>query len=54
MSSRAAQTIEDELAERGPMPLAEVEAAQKQIVAVARRLADEGTLMLGQGKADYV
>ncbi len=54
MSSRAAQSIEDELAERGPMPLAEVEAAQRAIVAVARRLADEGVLMLGQGSADYV
>jgi flagellar motor switch protein FliG len=54
MSSRAAQTIEDELAESGPMPLAEVEAAQRAIVAVARRLADEGVLMLGQGTADYV
>jgi flagellar motor switch protein FliG len=54
MSSRAAQTIEDELAESGPMPLSEVEAAQRAIVAVARRLADEGVLMLGQGSADYV
>jgi flagellar motor switch protein FliG len=54
MSSRAAQSIEDDLAERGPMPLAEVEAAQRAIVAVARRLADEGVLMLGQGQADYV
>jgi flagellar motor switch protein FliG len=54
MSSRAAQTIEDELAEARPMPLAEVEAAQRAIVAVARRLADEGVLMLGQGSADYV
>ena len=54
MSSRAAQTIEDELLERGPMPLTEVEAAQRAIVAVARRLGDEGVLMLGQGAADYV
>ena len=58
MSSRAAQTIEDELVERGPMPLAEVEAAQRAIVAVARRLGDEGVIQLGmgsgQGAADYV
>lgn len=54
MSSRAAQSIEDELAESAPMPLAEVEAAQRAIVAVARRLADEGVLMLGGGNADYV
>lgn len=54
MSSRAAQSIEDELAERGPMPLAEVEAAQRAIVAIARRLGEDGVLMLGQGSADYV
>lgn len=54
MSSRAAQSIEDELAESAPMPLADVEAAQRAIVAVARRLADEGVLMLGGGDAAYV
>lgn len=54
MSARAAQTIEDELVERGPIPLAAVEAAQRAIVAVARRLGDENVLMLGRGAADYV
>ncbi len=54
MSARAAQSIEDELVERGPMPIAAVEAAQRAIVAVARRLGDEGVLMLGGAQADYV
>jgi flagellar motor switch protein FliG len=34
--------------------LAEVEAAQKEIVTVARRLADEGTIMLGTGGDEFV
>lgn len=54
MSSRAAQSIEDEMTERGPMPFDEVAAAQRAVVAIARRLGEEGVLMLGQGQADYV
>ena len=38
MSSRAAQSIQDEIAERGPMRLAEVQDAQKEMLAIARRL----------------
>ena len=53
MSARAADSIRDEMAERGPMRLADVHEAQKEVLAVARRLADEGTLMLG-GREDYV
>jgi flagellar motor switch protein FliG len=54
MSNRAASTIQDEMAERGPMRLAEVLEAQKEVLAVARRLADEGTLMLPGRGGDYV
>lgn len=54
MSSRAASTIQDEMEERGPMRLAEVQDAQKEVLAVARRLADEGTLMLPGRGGDYV
>jgi flagellar motor switch protein FliG len=53
MSARAADSIRDEMAERGPMRLADVHEAQKEVLTVARRLADEGTLMLG-GRDDYV
>jgi len=53
MSARAADSIRDEMTERGPMRLADVHEAQKEVLAVARRLADEGTLMLG-GRDDYV
>ena len=54
MSQRAAQSIVDEMEERGPMRLAEVIDAQKKIVAEARRLADQGTIMLGSGGDDFV
>ena len=54
MSQRAAQSIQDEMDERGPMRLAEVLEAQKAIIAEARRLSDEGTIMLGGRGDDYV
>jgi len=54
MSQRAAQSIQDEMEERGPMRLAEVLDAQKQVIAEARRMADEGTIMLGGRGDDYV
>ncbi len=54
MSSRAAQTIEDELAEGAPVSLADVQAAQRSVVAIARRLADEGAIQMGRDAGDYV
>lgn len=54
MSSRAAQTIQDEMQDRGPIRLAEVQDAQKEILAIARRLASEGTINLGGKDDDYV
>lgn len=54
MSSRAATTIQDQMEERGPMRVAEVLHAQKEVLAVARRMADAGTLMLPGRGGDYV
>ena len=54
MSARAADSIRDEMAERGPLRLAEVLEAQKEILAIARRLADSGSLMLAGPGDDYV
>jgi flagellar motor switch protein FliG len=54
MSSRAAQSIQDAIADKGPMRLAEVQEAQKEVLAIARRLAAEGTIMLGGKGDDYV
>lgn len=49
MSSRAAEMLRDDLEASGPVKLSEVEAAQKEILTIARRLADAGEIMLGGG-----
>jgi len=54
MSARAAQSIQDEMSEKGPIRLAEVQDAQKEILSVARDLAEAGTIMLGGRGDDYV
>ena len=56
MSSRAADGVKDEIAARGRLKLADVEVAQRIIVAAARRLAAEGTIVFGSGggEDDYV
>jgi flagellar motor switch protein FliG len=47
MSSRAAEMMREDLESRGPVKLSEVEAQQKQILQIVRRLADEGQIMIG-------
>jgi flagellar motor switch protein FliG len=54
MSQRAAAAIVDEIEAKGPMRVTEVQEAQKQIIAVARRLSDAGTLVLAGRGDDYV
>ncbi|KQM14825.1 flagellar motor switch protein FliG [Novosphingobium sp. Leaf2] len=54
MSSRAADGVRDEIAARGRVKLADVVAAQKAVVAVARKLAADGTIVFGSGDDDYV
>lgn len=54
MSQRAAEMLKEDLEARGPVRLAAVEAAQKEILTVARKMADEGTLMLGGRGGQYV
>lgn len=54
MSKRAGELLKDELESKGPVRISDVEEAQKEIVGVARRLADEGTIMLGGGGDDFV
>ncbi len=52
MSSRAAETLREDLESRGPMRLSEVEAQQKEVLKTVRRLADEGQIVVGSGGAD--
>jgi flagellar motor switch protein FliG len=49
MSRRAAELLRDDLDTKPPMRLADVEAAQKEILVTARRMADAGEIMLGGG-----
>jgi flagellar motor switch protein FliG len=52
MSSRAAETLREDLESRGPMRLSEVEAQQKEILKTVRRLADEGQIVIAAGGDD--
>ncbi|MCM5679377.1 flagellar motor switch protein FliG [Schlegelella sp. S2-27] len=52
MSSRAAETLREDLDSRGPVRLSEVEAEQKELLKIVRRLADEGQVVLGMGGDD--
>ncbi|MFM9966836.1 MAG: flagellar motor switch protein FliG [Burkholderiales bacterium] len=52
MSSRAAEMLREDLESKGPVRISEVEAEQKEILKVARRLAEEGQIVLGGGGGD--
>lgn len=55
ISKRAAEMLRDDLETKGPVRLSEVESAQKEILAVARRMADAGEIALGgKGGDEYV
>ncbi|MDX9707290.1 MAG: flagellar motor switch protein FliG [Azospira sp.] len=47
MSSRASEMLREDLEARGPVRVSEVEAEQKEILKIVRRLADEGQIVLG-------
>ncbi len=53
MSRRAAEMLRDDLEASPPAKLSEVEQAQKDILAIAKKLADSGEIMLG-GTDDLV
>jgi flagellar motor switch protein FliG len=52
MSTRAAETLREDLESRGPVRLSEVEAEQKEMLKIVRRLAEEGQIVLGGGGDD--
>ena len=55
MSQRAAEMLREDLEAKGPVRVSEVEAEQKEILKVVRRLSDEGQLALGgKGEEAYV
>ncbi len=54
MSQRAAEILLEDMEVRGPVRLAEVEAAQKEILAMVRRLADEGSIQLAAKNEEFI
>lgn len=54
MSKRAAELLTDDMEAKGPVRLSDVESAQKEVLLVARRLAEEGEIMLGGGSEEMV
>ncbi|MDX1549919.1 MAG: flagellar motor switch protein FliG, partial [Lysobacter spongiicola] len=54
MSQRAAEILLEDMEARGPVRLAEVEAAQKEILAEVRKMADAGTIQLAAKAEAFV
>ena len=52
MSTRAAESLREDLESRGPVRVSEVEAEQKDMLKTVRRLMDEGQVVLASGGAD--
>jgi flagellar motor switch protein FliG len=52
MSSRAAEMLREDLEAKGPVRVSEVEAEQREILKIVRRLADEGQIQLSAGGGD--
>ena len=54
MSKRAATLLREDMDAKGPIKLSDVEQSQKEILDIARKLADAGDINLGQGGEEYV
>ena len=54
MSQRAAEMLKDDLESKGPVRISEVEAAQKEILQTARKLAESGAIALAGKGEEYV
>ncbi len=54
MSKRAAEILKDDIENKGPVRVSDVEGGQKAIVAVARRMAETGEIMLGGAGEEFI
>lgn len=54
MSKRAAELLRDDLEAKGPVRVSEVEGAQREILTIARRMADSGEIMLSGSGEDMI
>ena len=54
MSRRAAEMLQDDLEAAAPVKLSEVELAQKDVLAIAKKLADAGDILIGGGGDELI
>ena len=54
LSARAAETIRDEMSDTARVKRSEVEQAQKEVAATARRMSETGELNMGGDSGDYI
>jgi len=54
MSTRAAETLREDLDARGPVRVSEVESEQKEMLKIVRRLAEEGQIVIGGGADEFL
>ncbi len=54
MSKRAAELLKEELEMMGPVRVAEVEKAQQNIIRIAKKLEQEGKIVLSRGEEEFV
>jgi flagellar motor switch protein FliG len=54
MSKRASELLKDDLEAMPPIKVSDVEAAQKEILAIARKMADNGEIMLSGGADEFL
>lgn len=54
MSERASAMLKDDLSALGPQKVSDVEAAQREIVAIVMRLQEEGKIVIGMGEESDV
>jgi len=54
MSSRAAEIFQEDMEELGPVKIVDVETAQKEVLAAARKLADDGKIELKEDAAAMI
>jgi len=54
MSQRASEILKEEIATKGPVKVTDVEKAQLKVVGIARKLEQEGKIVIGRGGAEEV
>ena len=54
MSKRAADMMRDDIEAMPPVKVSDVEAAQKEILGIARKMADSGEIMLSGGADEFL